>query len=169
MSDIMVSISGFEGEGGISGHDTSIRCSKMQMGVDLPVVRSGTARTGGASIHGSIRFTHPIDKASPKLRLAAARATDLGKVVISRTRSIEGAVVAIDTLSISDASVGEIGLYTPLGDGNRPADMPVEVFTLTYSEIQWNYNHYDGATKLSTISGQYSTYTQTTATPKLTA
>lgn len=158
MSDIQVKFvdADIKGDSAVAGYAEAVACTGMQHGIDLQVVSAAATRIEGASVHGSIILQHRVDRATPKLRKAAAEGTSLGKVVITRTRTAADAVQAIETITISDAEVGEVHLVTPLqSDGSGPVDQPIEVFSLDYGEIRWTH----GA---SNVEGTWSTSTATT-------
>ena len=140
-----------------------IVCSKIQHGIDLPIVTSNTGRTTGASLHGSIRLTHGIDKASPKLRELCATKKDLGEVHIVRIGAGGVATGAgdVEMFRLGSAKIGSVALETG-SSGDGPNNTPVEVFTLDYTEITWDWKEnnswsqkgwsVDGLKKIDSIS-----------------
>ena len=165
MSNIIVEIPNVPGESTLDGYLDQIACTAMQHGIDMPVVAKSTARTEGVSIHGSVTLYHEIDKATPLLRLKAAQSADLGTVVIRRFRTADGVTSPAEIITLGGAQVVAVYLDTPLSDNsseaagneNTPADMPVEVFTLDYTQIKWEYKYKPAGGTESTISGSYST------------
>ena len=168
MSKIMVSIASIEGESAQAGYENQIECDGMQHGIDMQVVSAGSTRIEGASIHGCITLRHQIDKATPKLRLAATKSSVLGNVTISRLRG--ASAEAAEIITITSTQVAEIFVVTPVsGSGGTagevvPAALPYEVFKLDYDEIRWEYRHSVDGVVASTVSGSYSTTNQTNVT-----
>ena len=161
MSTIYVKIPDVPGEATTPGYVGQIECTGMTLGIDLPVIPTGSARSEGASIHGAIELQHQLDKATPKLRAKAASGDNLGTVVISRTRTVGGDVRLIDRLILLRAALASVFIDTPVKpDGTGPADGLIEVFSLDYDEIQWEYSLYTGNTKSNTLIGSWSTTTQ---------
>ena len=117
-----------------------IVCSKIQHGLDLPIVTSSTERTTGASLHGSIRLTHSLDKASPKLRELCATKANLGEVHIVRIGA--GGVTSgdgdVEVIRLGGTKIGSVAMETG-SSADGPNNTPVEVFTLDYSEITWDW------------------------------
>lgn len=164
MSNILVKIPGIEGESTFSGYERQIQCDGMQHGIDLPVVASGTSRTEGASIHGSIVLTHNIDKATPGLRLNTAQSTNLSEVVITRFRMVGQSAKPAEIITLGNAELVAVYLDTPLNaDASGPDEMPKEVFLLDYEEIKWEYKYYRDGTERGTVIGSYSTDTMSTS------
>ena len=159
MAEFMVNITSIQGEGTTTGYADQIACSAMRQAIDLPVVSRGTQRTEGASRHGSIELTHSVDKASPGLRHAASAGKNLGEVIISRLRTIAGAPALAEKITLGNAYVVRVDLDTEVLDG-QPWDEPTERFQLEYSDITWEHNHYVNGVKNSTVSGAWSTATQ---------
>lgn len=161
MSNIYVKIPGVPGEATTPGYGEQIECTGMTLGIDLPVIPTGSARSEGASIHGAIELQHVLDSATPKLRAKATGGDNLGTVVISRTRVIGGATKLVDRLILLRAALASVFIDTPLkSDGSGPADGVIEVFSLDYDEIQWEHSLYTGNTKSDTLIGSWSTTTQ---------
>ena len=162
MSNIIVEIPNVPGESTLEGYVDQIDCTAIQHGIDMPVVAKSTARTEGVSIHGSITLYHQVDKATPVLRLKAAQSADLGTVKIRRFRTADGVTSPAEIITLGGAQVVAVYLDTPLGDDAAeneivPADMPVEVFTLDYTQIKWEYKYKPLGGTESTIAGSYST------------
>ena len=170
MSNIIVEIPNVPGESTLEGYVDQIDCTAMQHGIDMPVVAKSTARTEGVSIHGSVTLYHEVDKATPLLRLKAAQSADLGTVIIRRFRTADGVTSPAEIITLGGAQVVAVYLDTPLSDDpqaagneNTPADMPIEVFTLDYAEIKWEYKYKPAGGTESTISGSYSTTNMSTS------
>ena len=86
MDHIFVKIAQIEGASLIADYAGEIVCDAIQMGIDLPVLQSGSARTQGSSIRSGILLTHKLDKASPKLRAHTVSGTGIGNVTITVTK-----------------------------------------------------------------------------------
>lgn len=158
MSTIFVSIPSVPGEATTAGFLDQIRCQGMQHGIDLPVMQHRATRIEGSSMHGSIRLTHSIDKATPKLRQAAAAAESKDEIIISRTRLVGETETALETITLKNAYVAQVNILMRLNEtGDGPADMPIEEFTLDYEEITWDYKYMLGDATQSTVSATYAT------------
>lgn len=163
MSDIMVKISGVEGESTLAGYERQLECVALRHAIQLPVVAQGTARTEGASHHGAIELTHSIDSSSPALRLAASAGSNLGKVQITRMRNIGGETRPAEIVSLNNVYVVRVDVDTPLDPlTNVPMDDPVETVYLEYSDIQWDYKYYLNGAEQGSVLGSWSNATQST-------
>jgi len=163
MSHFAVEISGIGGEESLADYAGTITCRSFKHGIDLPVVAKGADRTDGASIHGSIVLEHEIDAATPALREACARSSNIDDVTITRTKMIGGAVQAADITKLKNAKVVNVYMDTPIdGDTGQPVDMPVEFFVLDYEEIKWEHKVYANGVASDTLAGSYDTTTMST-------
>lgn len=163
MSRFAVEITDIEGEETLTDYANQIRCSSMQHGVDLPVVATGTDRTDGASMHGSIVLEHGVDKASPALRLACAQSTNITDVKITRLTGANSQ--ASDITTLKTCKIVNVYMDTPLdASSGEPADMPSEFFVIDYEEIKWEHKTYVDGVPSDTISGEYDTTTMSTTT-----
>ena len=154
----------------------------MQHGIDLPVVAKTAGRAAGYSMHGAIAFRHALDKATPKLRQAAAKGTVLGEVTILHMEVEGAASVVSETIRLGKTTVASVGMETATvvdsesGD-LKPAALPYEVFELDYEEIVWERRYVapvaEGSTAAtaSTITGGWDTSNQAliTTIPAVTA
>ena len=157
MSDYMVDISTIEGDGTREGFVGAIVCESMRHAIELSVDAAQTNRTGGAaSKHGMIELTHSIDKATPYLRLAAAKGTNLGQVTISRMGGTSNDV--LDEVELENVFIGRIDMETMLDETTlEPGDQIRETFALLYTQIKWTYK--EGGANLT---GGWNLTTQTT-------
>ena len=167
MSRFAVEITDIDGEETLTDFANQIACSSMQHGVDLPVVATGTDRTDGASMHGSIVLEHPVDSASPKLRLACAESTNITDVKITRLKPVgsdgNSSMQAADITTLKTCKIVNVWLDTPFDPGTgQPADMPSEVFVIDYEEVKWEHKIYVNGVLDDTISGTYDTTTMST-------
>ena len=169
MSNYLVFISGVSGDGAnrtinATAQDT-IKCSAMQHGIDLPVVTRGSNRTPGYSMHGSITLRHELDMATPKLREASALGTNLGEVHIIRTEMSDGVSVDAETIKLGKVRVADVTMETLLSaDASECAELPIEVFTLDYEEIVWDWRYVPAGGTASTVTGGWNTEGQITIT-----
>ncbi len=161
MSDIVVKIDGIDGESLQPGFENQIECVAMTHVVDLPVVAKGAMRTEGASRHGAVELEHSFDKATPALRHAASAGTNLGKVTITRRRTVGGDSKVAEVVTLANAYVVRIGSDTALNPQSRePSEEPMETFALEYSEITWDYKRYVNGMESGSVIGGWSTATQ---------
>ena len=160
MSNIVVKISGVDGESDLVGYEGQIACQSMRHAIDLPVVSRGSARTEGASRHGAIELAHAFDSASPMLRLAASAGTNLGEAVITRMRMVGGTLNVAEVITLTNTYVVRVDVQTPLDPAtSEPAEDPVEVFSLEYSDIHWDYKYYVNGSEVGSVQGGWSTTT----------
>ena len=154
MADYMVDIASIDGEGTRTGFENNIVCEGLHHAVELSV-EAATNRTGGAaSRHGMVELTHSIDKATPGLRLAAAKGTNLGKVTISRMSGQTATV--LEKIELQNAFVGRVDLDTPLDESKlEPGDTLKETFALLYTQIKWT-----AVTAGGNVMGGWDTITQ---------
>ena len=163
MSRFAVEITDIEGEETLADYAGQIRCNAMQHGIDLPVVATGTDRTDGASMHGSVVLEHEVDKASPTLRLACAESTNITDVKITHLSGANNQASNITTLKT--CKIVNVYLDTPYDEATGlPADMPSEFFVIDYEEIKWEHKTYVDGVASDTISGEYDTTTMSTTT-----
>jgi type VI secretion system Hcp family effector len=161
MSRIAVEITDIDGEETLTDYLDQITCSSMQHGIDLPVVATGTDRTDGASMHGSMVLEHAVDKASPALRMACAQSTNITDVKITRLSGADNH--ARDITTLKTCKIINVYLDTPLDAASGvPADMPSEFFVIDYEEIKWEHKTYVDGVLGDTISGTYDTTTMST-------
>ena len=162
MSTILVFMSKIPGDGAPrtvnETEQNTIKCSAVQHGIDLPVVTKGSNRTPGYSMHGSVRLTHALDVATPKLRQAAALGEDQGEVHIIRTTLDGGSTVDAEVIKLGQVRVANVSMETlPSADGTGCAELPIEVFTLDYAEIVWNWRYAPEGGTAETIEGGWDT------------
>lgn len=132
MSNYEVTISGIKTD---DDKSTVVKCFSMHHAIDQQVDNFNTNRISGSSVHGPVEFTHVIDAASPKLRLAASGGTNLGDVVIER--QVTGNTV--ETITLKNAYIVRVDLETPVDPVTKlPADEPLESFAMDYSSIVWS-------------------------------
>ena len=163
MSHFAVEISGIDGEETLSDYAGAITCRSMKHGIDLPVVAKGSDRTDGASIHGSVVLEHEIDAATPALREACAKSTNIDDVTITRIKMVGGAVQAADITKLKNAKIVNVYIDTPIDSASgQPADLPVEFFVLDYEEIKWEHKVYVNGVASDTLAGSYDTTTMST-------
>ena len=161
MSDVMVNIGSIAGESGMRGYEGQIECVSIRHAIDLPVVAQGATRTEGASHHGAIELTHTIDQASPSLRLAVSAGTNLGTVTITRMRAVGGEIRPIETITLGNAYIVRVDVDTPVSSNGFPAAEPTEMFSIEYSDIQWDYKYYVDGVDGGSVQSGWSTATQT--------
>lgn len=163
MSTFAVAITDIVGEETLTDYAGQVRCHSMQHGIDLPVVATGTDRTDGASMHGSLVLEHSVDKASPALRLACAKSTNITDVTITRLTGANNQ--ATETTKLKTCKIVNVYLDTPYDETSGvPADMPSEFFVIDYEEIQWVHKTYVNGISTDNISGSYDTTTMSTTT-----
>ena len=160
MSHFAVEISNIEGEETLTGYANQIKCSSFEHGVDLPVVPAGTDRTDGASMHSAIVLGHQIDKATPGLRLACAKNTNIAEVKITRIKMVGGSAQASDITTMATCKIVNVYTDTPFDPATGlPVDQPTEYFVIDYEEIKWEHKVYTNGVNNDTISGTYDTTT----------
>lgn len=132
MSSYEVTISGIKSD---DDKSTVVKCFSMHHAIDQQVGNVSADRITGTSVHGPLEFTHVIDAASPKLRLAACGGTNLGDVTVER--QVTGNTV--ETITLKNAYIVRIDLETPLNPVTKePGDEPLESFAFEYSSITWS-------------------------------
>ena len=162
MSHFAVEITDITGDETLPDYADQITCHSMTHGIDLPVVTKGADRTDGASFHGSIILEHSIDSASPALREACCKSTNIDDVTITRIKTVGAAVQAADIVKLKTVKVVSVYLDTPLNPDGQPADQPIEVIMLDYEEIKWEHKVYENGVATDTLAGSYDTTTMST-------
>ena len=152
MADIMVSIDSIQGESNQDSFLGQIECTSMEQSISLNTDPTRTDRVDGASHHSPISLDHSIDKATPKLRLAALRGQNLGAVRITVLRMVEGSSQPVETVHLADAYVVNVETSTG-GTAMKPDDEPVETFSLSYSSIRWENTIYIDGANTGVVSG----------------
>ena len=149
MSRYMVKIPGIPGAVTHAQHVDSIECMAMFHGLDLMVTQRGVNRTQGACVHAPLVFAHRFDKASPKLRKAAAARSNLGEVQVTRLGSASGSV-PVEVITVSDARCVSVVSETPVrADGGDVHDELIEYFSIEYdSKVKWDAKDSVGNTSL---------------------
>ena len=150
MSNIYVKIDTIPGDSRQAGYEDQIACESLEHGIDLQVVQYGSARVEGASVHSNFELTHKPDKASPLLRLSAAAATQLGTVVVTRTRKVGESTEPAEIFTLENARVALVEMMTPVNNDGTAVQYPLESFHLEYESIGWDYKYRkDGEPKAS--------------------
>lgn len=166
MSNYLVYITGVPGDGALrtvgGTAQATIRCSSLGHGIDIPILVKGPTRKPGFSLHGSIYLTHALDKATPKLRQAAANKDALGEVHIFRTEVENGTTVDAETIKLGQCRLADVAMDTG-ATSEGPVDMPSEAFALDYEEIVWDFRHVNNGVA-ATITGGWDTDHQRTIT-----
>ena len=163
MSHFVVDIVDIDGEEKLAGFENQITCRAMRHGIDMPVVAKGADRTEGASVHGSIMLEHSIDLATPALREACAKGTNISDVKITRVKVVGTAAQEADIVTLKTVKLVAVYLDTPVdAESGEPEDMPIEVFTLDYEEIKWEHKVYENGVAIDTLGGAYDTSTLST-------
>lgn len=162
MSRYAVSITGIDGDETLTDYEDQIKCSSIRHGIDCPVIATGTDRTDGASMHGSVVLEHALDKASPALRLACAANTNIADVVITRLTGANN--LKSDVITLKTCKIVEVYLDTPLDDATGAPEVPAEFFAIDYEEIKWKRIKYVDGIQTDTMSGEYDTATMSTTT-----
>ena len=161
MSHFAVEVTDIAGDETLTDYVGQIKCTSMQHGIDLPVVATGTDRTDGASMHGSMVLEHAVDSATPALRLACAQSTNITDVKITRLTGANNQASNVTTLKT--CKIVNIYIDTPLDSSTGlPAGMPLEFFVIDYEEIKWDHKTYVNNVLDDTISGTYDTTTMST-------
>lgn len=144
MANIFVNIkdssgkSTIQGESTVTGYLNQIECAAMRHVVYLPVIRA-SSRVQGSSRHGPVALTHAVDKATPHLKQAAMTGENIGTVQIKRVRTVSGALTAVETITLTDATVVRIDVDTPVSAATlEPSEELMETFYLDYSKIEWS-------------------------------
>ena len=160
MSNYLVYIKGVPGDGasrtvGGTAQET-IKCSALEHGMDLAILVKGPTRKPGFSMHGCIALTHELDKATPKLRKAAADKTLLGEVHIIRTEVENQVTVDAETIKLGQCRLADVVMET-MATSDGLADMPTERFLLDYEEIVWDWRYAPSEGTASTVTGGWDT------------
>ncbi len=141
MSSIYVKFSAaskITGESTTVGFADQVVCAAMRHSIYLPVIRAAS-RVQSGSEHGPVALIHTIDKSSPLLKKAAMMGSDLGEVVISRTRIIEGEIKAIETITLNKVKVVRVDVDTPVSSSTlEPSEELLETVYLDYRNIKWS-------------------------------
>ncbi len=154
MADYMVNIASIAGEGTRAGYEDTIVCEGLHHAIELSVEAAENRTGGAASRHGMIELTHSVDKATPGLRLAAAKGSNLGLVKVHRMAGQSQTV--LETIELENAFVGRIDLDTPLDETSlEPGDTLKETFALLYTQIKWT-----AVTSGGNVMGGWDTITQ---------
>ena len=160
MSTIVVNMTGagINGECALDGYADWIQCESMRHAIDVPVSARGSSRLLAVSNHGAIELTHPIDKATPALHMAASSGTNLGAVTVCRTGTIGSSSQAIETIYLGSVYIVRLDIDTQLDmTAYEPGDAVRETFALDYSEIRWEYNLFNAAgLAAGTVGGSWS-------------
>ncbi len=163
MSAIFVKVPDVDGEAVQSNYVDQIECFSMHHAIELPIIPTGSSRTEASSEHGPIMLAHNIDKASPVLRHKALSGANLGEVVITRMRMIDGSLQKAETVTLQNAYLMRVDTYTPIDPAeNLPGDQPYEVLSFSYDQINWEVVKYEAGTNTGTVAGGYSTAMQDT-------
>ncbi len=162
MADIMVKISSIQGESAMANYENQIECNSVRHAIDLPVVARGAARTEGASRHGAVVLTHVLDKATPLLKFAASSGTNLGKVEITKLRTVGGQPKAAEVITLENAFATRVETHTPVdAQTGRPGEELMESFSLEYSDIRWRHTHHVDGQDRGSVEGGWSVSRQT--------
>ncbi|OQW97181.1 MAG: hypothetical protein BWK77_02465 [Verrucomicrobia bacterium A1] len=132
--DCYIQITGIEGESTARGHEKWIKADGYTLGVE--------SRGGHTTSLKDMVFTHPLDKATPKLVEACCNDTDIEKVkihVLEEGREfIEYLLEPGQRGSGADAAVCRITAVIPTGNPGD-SDRPREQVTVRYGKITVKY------------------------------
>ncbi len=164
MADIMVGIDSVQGDSVHEGYTDQIRCSQMNHAITLATDPTITARVDGSSTHGPMALVHGIDKASPKLRLAALKGQNLGTVKVTVLKMVDGASQPTEVFELTDVYVTSVASGVKGDAPNNADDDPLEVFALSYSSISATANVYADGSKTGSVSGGWNVANSTELT-----
>lgn len=129
--DIFLKVDGIEGEAQDAKHKNEIQLSSVALEARSGAVRS----TGTAGVLHDIGFTSTINKASPKLCMACAAGTKIGKAVVTFRKS-GGKQLEFLVITLSDVLVSYYAVHGQVSGENQ---IPTEQFTFNFAKIKYDY------------------------------
>ena len=139
-SDMFLEIKDIPGESTDEKHPAWIEILSFSSGVSQAV--AGAASTGGARSsqrcdHSDFTVMKSLDKASPKLALAASNGTHIPSVILELCRAT-GEKTPFMKYTMTDVLVTS---YQP--SGSSGGDIPLESVSFNYAKIEWEYTETD--------------------------
>lgn len=138
---IYMKFDGIDGESKDKDHDKWSDVLSFSKGIHKAGAgATGQSRRRGIATLEDIQVTKEVDKSSPKLSEAVLGGKVFPKVEIHNTTTYgEGAHVTFYKIELKDVMVSSQS-FSASGGGNA---VPVESFSLNYSEIKETYIEYD--------------------------
>jgi type VI secretion system secreted protein Hcp len=135
IADYFLKIDGIDGESGDSKHKGEIEVDSFSFGAH----QAGTSGHGGGAGAGKvsmsdISFTAKVSKASPKLALACANGEHIKKAVLLLRKAGKDQQ-EFYKITLEDVLVSSY----QIGGANHSNHVPVDQFSLNYSQIEWEY------------------------------
>ena len=140
-----------EGESKVEGHENEIDLTGLSVDLAMQLVKdkSSNSRTTGRAEIGEFECTSYINKAFPKLQQACVNGTNLGEVVITNTKIVEGKISPILQYILSDVVVSSVEYDSNNKkrsyDQANSDEAPVSaiLFKLNAKNFKTTYHHYD--------------------------
>lgn len=133
-ADIFIRIEGIEGESTDERHPGWIEVLNFGLGVKQKVSRAAGS-TGGATAERAdfkpLRFTRPVDMASPKMAVACADGTHIDEIRVEVCRAA-GDRFRYMTFRLRNCIIKKL---ITIGGG----DFPMESVDIDYGQIEWAY------------------------------
>jgi type VI secretion system Hcp family effector len=130
-------LDGIEGQASDKSHDKWIELVSFSHGAaqNVSIQRSGDVAGRGQFL--PFKFTHAVDKASPKLQLYCMNGNKISKAVFQYCRVIGGVQTPVYEVTMENVRVSKTEVKT-INPGNDPlAQQPVEEVDLVAGKITW--------------------------------
>ena len=142
-SDMFLEIATIPGESTDDKHKNWIEILSYSSGVSQSI--AGAASTGGArsaqrTDHADFTIMKRLDKASPKLALAASNGEHIAKVTVELCRAT-GTKQPFMKYTMSDVLITSVQ-----PSGSSGGDIPMESVSFNYGKIEWEYTSTDHKT-----------------------
>ena len=140
--DMFLQISGIPGESTDANHPDWIEVLSYSHGLSLPT--SGSVGSGGAPAsarcdHQEFTIVHYLDKASPKLAIAACQGQNIPEVILELAQAAGNKRRFMEYKLMNALVMG----VRPTGSAGGGETRPMEEVKFVYSRIEWTYTVLD--------------------------
>jgi type VI secretion system secreted protein Hcp len=151
-------LDGIEGQASDQAHDKWLELVSFSHGETQNVSIQRSGDVAGRGQFAPFKFTHAVDKASPKLQLYCMNGNKITKAVFQYCRMIGGTQTPVYEVTMENVRVAKTELKTITTDANADplSQQPVEDVELVAGKMTWKVTPIkpDG-TKDGTIEASY--------------
>lgn len=133
-SDFFLKLDGIDGESNDKGHAKWIELISFDHGVMQNISIQRGADVAGRGQFLPFKFTHAVDKATPKLQLSCMNGQKIAKAEFAYCRAIAGTQVAVYEIKMENVKVARAEVRTIDSEG---ALQPVEDVELIAGKMSW--------------------------------
>ncbi len=133
-TDFFLKLDGIDGESNDKGHAKWIELISFDHGAMQNISIQRGADVAGRGQFMPFKFTHAVDKATPKLQLSCMNGQKIAKAEFAYCRAIAGAQVAVYEITMENVKVARAEVKTVDSEGTL---QPVEEIELVAGKMSW--------------------------------